>query len=442
MDLTALAAKGIHALAVTWVDNAGVTRMKGVPTRQLAAAAKWGVGMSPVFDVFCFDDSMTTSRYIGGPVGDLRLRLDLARLTLLAGQPGWAWAPADRWTQEGEPHPGCQRTFAKKVVEQAGELTFKMAFEVEWFVSKLDGTPGCRGPAYGMTRVVELSDYLTDLLAALSAQEISVEQLHPEAGPGQLELSIAPEDPVGAADTNVLVRQTIRAISQRHGLEVSFAPVMVPDGIPVATSSRAGNGMHLHLSALADGRNLFVGGSGPHGLTEAGEALLAGLLDRLPALVAIGAPTAASHLRLVPQRWAGPYQCWGRENREAALRFITGPVGAESKAANVELKCFDPSANPYLVVGAVVAVASHAVRDLAGRLPAEVTVDPYILSNPPPRLPQSVDAALAALAADDVLPPALGPELYEAFVAVRRAEDEVFAGRSPEEIAEATRWVY
>jgi glutamine synthetase len=51
------------------------------------------------------------------------------------------------------------------------------------------------------------------------------------------------------------------------------------------------------------------------------------VLERLPALTAISAPSVASHLRLVPQRWAAPYQCWGLENREAALRLVTGSAG-------------------------------------------------------------------------------------------------------------------
>ncbi len=96
---------------------------------------------------------------------------------------------------------------------------------------------------------------------------------------------------------------------------------------------------------------------------------------RLPALSAVGSPSVASYLRLLPSRWAGAYACWGRENREAALRFITGTIGSESSAANAELKSFDLSANPYLVVGAVIAVGLAGV-DARRQLPPEVTGDP------------------------------------------------------------------
>src|SRR5688500_23119 len=211
----ALARSGVRAVALTWVDNAGVTRVKAVPVDRLEAAEAWGVGMSPVFDVYLSDDSMTASAHTGGPVGDLRLFPDLDRLTRLHPEPRWAWAPADRRTQEGDPYDGCQRTFARTMTARAATagLALKMAFEVEWFVGHDEGdgtTPACRGPAYGMTRVIELADYLADVMEALSAEGVAVEQLHPEYAPGQMELSVAAAEPVEAADRLVLVKQTIR----------------------------------------------------------------------------------------------------------------------------------------------------------------------------------------------------------------------------------------
>ena len=81
-------------------------------------AAAWGVGATPLFDFFLPDDSITTGRYSGGPTGDLRLLPDLARLVPLAAQPGWAWAPVDRWTQQGSRHPQCSRALAARLTER------------------------------------------------------------------------------------------------------------------------------------------------------------------------------------------------------------------------------------------------------------------------------------------------------------------------------------
>ena len=94
-----------------------------------------------------------------------------------------------------------------------------------------------------------------------------------------------------------------------------------------------GNGGHVHLSLWDGDRNLFAGGDGPHGLHSTAEAFLTGILEELPALLAIGAPSVASYLRLAPHRWTGDYGCWGLENREAAVRLVTGTAGHEGRGA-------------------------------------------------------------------------------------------------------------
>jgi len=442
--VAALARAQIDAVALTFVDNAGIARVKTVPLTGLEQAAAWGVGMSPVFDWFLVDDSIAPG---GSPDGDLRLLPDLDRLTLLAGQPGWAWAPVDRYTQDGQPYPVCQRLFARRMAGRAAEagLDVRMGFEVEWAVgtaagSEMDGAfvPACHGPGYGMGRLVELSDYTRAVHAALAAQALAVLQVHPEYAAGQFEVSVAPAGPVAAADAAVLVRETVRAVSAAHGLRASFAPVVL--------AGTVGNGGHVHFGLRRDGGNLLAGGDGRYGMTAEGESFLAGVLAELPALVAVGAPTVASHLRLVPSHWAGVFGCWGRENREAALRFVTGSEGERDRTANAEVKCFDPSANPYLVAGAVLA-AGLATVDKGMRLPDEVTGDPAsradeLAGQGVHRLPQSVPEALGRLERSDALRQAFGEPLYAAFTATRQAEADLFAESTPDEIVAATRWRY
>lgn len=438
-----LAGRGVIGVAVTWVDNSGITRVKAVPLARLEHAAAWGIGASPVFDAFLLDDSIVSGRFAGGPVGDLRLHPDLGRLTVLAGQPGWAWAPADRYDQDGVVHPQDARSLARREVQRLAAAGYRVraAVEVEWCASvgarKDEFTPACLGPAYGMTRLVELSDYLRDVLAALAAQGVPVEQIHPEYAAGQYEVSVAAEDPVAAADTFVLVRETIRAVSAQYDLRATFAPKVLADGV--------GNGAHVHLSLWQDGTNTMTGGSGHDGLTEQGASFAAGILDRLPALLALGAPSVASYLRLVPSHWAGAFACWGRENREAAMRFITGAAGDRGQAANIEVKCVDAAANPYLLMAGLL-VAGRAGLDAKATLPDPVEIDPGTLE-PAERaargiaaLPATLAEAVAAFETDPVLAAALGEELIDTVAAVRRGEIALFAAATPTEITERTRW--
>jgi glutamine synthetase len=163
-------------------------------------------------------------------------------------------------------------------------------------------------------------------------------------------------------------------------------------------------------------------------------------------LLAIGAPAPASYLRLIPSHWAGAFQVWGLENREAALRLVTGSPGNVG-AANLEVKAFDLSGNPYLVVAGLLATG---LSGLATRtpLPEPVNVDPAWLSPDEQSargvraLPASLQEATDAFAADDVLAAALGPELTSTIVDLRRAEVERFADASPEDVVAAARWKY
>jgi glutamine synthetase len=430
MDTSELHERGVVAVAITWVDNSGITRVKSVPTAELPHAATHGVGASPVFDVFLLQDTIINGRFVAGPVGDLRLRPDLDRLTVLAGQPGWAWAPADRFQQDGTPYALDQRGLANRITGQLAEAGFtaKAGFEIEWVVGRNedDFVPATKGPGYGHTRQVELSDYCVDVLKALRDQDVRVIQFHPEYAAGQFEISTAPTDPVHAADTAVLVKETIRAVTSRHGLRASFSPKVTAAGV--------GNGGHLHVSIEKDGRNLFSGGDGRFGLSREAEAFAAGILDHIAALSAIGSPSVASYLRLVPSHWAAPFAAWGLENRETALRLVSG----SNEAANVEVKSFDLSANPYLVIAGTLA-AGMAGLAANSALPTPLDVDPATLGGVP-RLPATLAEAADALEIDTVLTAAFGQELVHTIVDVRRGEIALFADSTPEEIAAVTRW--
>lgn len=438
-----LAERGVVAVATSFVDNSGISRVKSVPLDRLPALAAWGVGFSTSFDYFRFDDWVAAPPTGLGPVGDQRIIPDLDRAVVLAAQPGWAWAPGERYSQTGDPYELDSRLLLGRLVDElAGrQLDVLSAIEIEWVVSSDDEeyVPAAPGPAYGLARLAHVSDYARDVLRALAEEGVTVEQFHPEYAAGQLELSIAPESPVYAADTSVLVRHTIRSVGLQHGLRTSFSPKVDAAGV--------GNGGHVHLSLQRDGLNLMSGGSGRFGLTDEATAFAGGILEHLPALLALGAPSVASYLRLVPQHWAGAYACWGLENREAALRMVTGSRGSENWAANLEVKCFDLHANPYLMLAGLLA-AGTAGLDAGVDLPDPVDVDPASLDEETlaargiRRLPTGLREATDAFAADDVLGAAYGPALVGAIRAVRESELELFDGSSPEEVAAASRWAH
>jgi len=429
----------VTGVAITFVDHSGAGRIKVVPLEALARAARFGVGFSPVIDAFTSDGGIDAASPLDRPDGDLRMVPDLDRFVVLRDPAGWAWAPGDRFTQDGSVYVNCQRSFARAQVAAAAAqgLSALMAFEVEWMVGQDTHafTPAFAGTGYGLSRFVGAAEYVRDVVESLQAAGVAVEQIHPEYGPAQFEVSVTAEDPVSAADTSLLVKLVISAVSARHGLRASFAPAVLSDNV--------GNGGHLHASFWRDGANLLAGGDGRYGLTPHGESILAALLDSLPALLAIGAPTPASYLRLQPSRWAGAYQIWGIENREAALRLIEASPSDPGKA-NAEIKCFDLSANPYLLTGAIMAVARLGAARPA-RLPAEVSGDPAAPGHPQAdsvvRLPGSLADTVKALEASEDLREALGEELVATFAAARRAAIGLAADQTADQVIADARWL-
>lgn len=436
---------GVEAVALGFVGPSAIVRLKAVPVGRFVQAATSGVGLSTLFNAAMSNDRFALlPGYIDGPTGDLRLRADPAATVPLAALPGWAWAPVDQYTKDGEPFEACPRGFARRMVGAYAErgLSVHAAFEFEFTVGRRIGDdgfePAHHGPGYSDIALVANHAFALDLITASEEQGLGLQQFHPEYADGQFEMSIAPRDPVAAADAAMVLRQTVRAVAGRHGWSVSFAPRVEAD---------TGNGVHLHLSLWEGERNLLSGGGGPAGMQERGEAFAAGILTELPALVAVAAPTCLSYLRLQPGHWAGAMQCWGTENREASLRFVAATTPETMGSANVEVKPVDGTANPYLVIGATLAAGLHGL-DEGEALPPSTEEDPALLleevrtERGVRQLPASLQEAVERLSESTILRAAMGEFLFETFVATRRGESEEYAGLADDELIRRLRWRY
>ena len=433
---------GAKIVACSFVDSAGVSRVKAVPINKLAGAVKNGIGISYTFAVFGVNDHITSAPGFDTPSGDMRLVPDLSAAVPLSGAPGWVWAPVWQYDQEMNIMPVCQRHFAQRMVElaEAKGISFKMTYEVEFTLLDESDQPVGKGlPGYGIVKLIPVETFMIKLTEALQSQGIDVSQLHPEYSAGQFELSVDPRDPLTAADQFLLLRQTICRIAQQHGFRASFAPVVIPDEV--------GNGSHIHFSAWAGGKNLFTGGNGPEELTADGEHMAAGVLKRLPEMLSLLATSVLSYERLQPSNWAGAYTCWGWENREAALRLCKGTRAIRSKAANFELKCIDGTVNPYLVVGILIAAALEGL-ERKSVLPEPTQINPDDLTEDERdkkgirQLSASLQEAIGELEKSTFVRKALGDPLYECYLAVKKFDWECYSPMTLQEMVEDLRWRY
>ena len=409
-------------LLVSLVDAAGVERSRIIPGAHIADALEDGVHASiSSVALFTPQDQPVDAAGLDAVIGDLLVRPDAARLALLDEGSRLAWAPADLHWPDGTPFFGCGRHAVRRAVEElgAGGLRARVGFELEFTLIRegdaADPQPAHEGPAYGQRPLLQNEEFVDALLDDLETAGLPVLQLHAEHGLGQFEVALGARDPLDACDDYLLARLVIERTSIRRGLTAQFAP------IPVVGA--AANGMHIHLSVLGAHGNLLTPAPGDAPAGEGG-AVIAGILDALPAATALLAGSEASYQRLRPGRWAGASLCWGVGNREAAVRYVTATASAGARGANIEVKPADATANPYLAVAALLAAAWDGITRGATP-PAPVEVSPTRLSVEERtsrgirQLPSTLGAALELLSESTMLRQHLGDRLVDLYVAVR-----------------------
>jgi glutamine synthetase len=301
-------------------------------------------------------------------------------------------------------------------------LVLRAAFENEFsLATRVDGgfVPVDSALCFSTIGMTASQEYADELGAALDGQGIALEQYSAELGHGQQEISTGHAPALRAADEQLFVRETIRAVASKLGLVASLAPKPWPDN--------AGNGAHVHFSLWQGERNAFYDATAADGLSALARHFIAGVLDHLPGLCGLTAPSFNSYRRLVPQYWAGAFTCWGFDNREAPVRVASTFRGAEEASTNAELKACDSTCNPYLALGALIAAGIDGIEreldapDPIQVDPAELTGEERVRRGIAP-LPASQREALDALEADATLCEAMGEVLTRSYLAVRRSE--------------------
>jgi glutamine synthetase len=424
----------------TIVNPAGLTLAKVVSAGATAAFADPGLGASPTWHGFAIDRTGIAFTDAISVVGDQRLRIDRHAIRLI--DEGLAWAPASFFDQDGNPVAACARGSLARVESRLQEegLRALVGHEIEFVLVGPEGQqlPGQLWAQYGLAGVLEHEGFVRDVMAAMLAAGVAVEQFHPEYGVNQFEMSLAPASPVAAADQLVLARLLIGRVARTHGLRVSLSPVPFAGG--------AGSGAHQHFSLHRGHVPIFSGGQGPHGLTSEGAAAIGGLVAGLQQALLVFSGSLVSGLRMRPGNWAGAYACWGTENREAAVRFMAATHG-NPHGANVEVKVCDPSANPYLASAAILGLALGGIEHGAA-LPAEITVDPDALTAGQRaeagvvQLSSRQSDSIAALEGSTLLRAILGDAAVDALLAVRRYEQRNYCDLTPAELTDRFRMAW
>ena len=332
-QVTAAAQKaGVRLIRFLYTDNGGITRGKATHVNFLRNRITDGIGLTYAMQAMNMLDQLAYVEEMG-PVGEIRLVPDPATFRVLPYAPHAAAMTVDMLNQNGSPWDGCTRSFLKRQVAMCAQAGFSVqaVFEIEFSlgVRNPDGTfsPVDESLCFSTISMTVSAGIIDDIIAAFEAQGMQVDQYYPELGHGQQELSIRHAPALRAADNQVFYRETVRNVAYQHGLYASLAPKPWPD--------QAGNGAHIHFSLwdIAGRKNVMHDPADEYGLSQLGYHFIAGVLDHLPALLALTCPSYNSYRRLQPHFWSSAYTAWGPDNREAAIRVPSKypPVTARAR---------------------------------------------------------------------------------------------------------------
>jgi glutamine synthetase len=429
---------GTRIIRFQFCDYSGIVHAKAVHVSILERKLREGIGSTLAQTALNVRDELIDIAEMP-PVGEVRIVPDPATYSELPWAPGVASVMCDLIDRERVPWFACARSFLRRQVEAAASLGIDVsaAFELEFYLCRptddggLEALP--RRPVYSTIGLDDTQPAMSAIVDALVGRGIAVEGILNEYGAGQQELSVAPADPLTAADTEIALRDTVRGTALVHGYRASFAPKPFLDQI--------GSGAHLHLSLWREGRNLLHDPSQSGGLSDAGLHFVGGLVEHLPALLAVTCPSVNSYQRLLPDSWSGVHRCWGFDNREAPIRVASPYWGREEQTINLELKAVDASCNPHLALGLVLSAGLDGIA--RGLDPGEpVDVNPARLEQPPAMLPQSLDEVLDLLADDPVLAGAMGGPMLSSYLALKRSEAAAYAAIDPQATAAEYRYKF
>ncbi len=404
-------------IMVCTCEMSGRVRGKGFPAADLPSRLVKGVGWVPTNTMISAFGPIFSTPF--GTGGDLVLVPDPATKVEVDFGDGSAaehFYLGDLRELDGTPWACCPRDFLRRglaALRAEAGVELVSAFEHEFVYTGVEDAPGA---AYSLDAFRRQGVFGEALMAALRVAGAEPDSFMAEFGARQFEVTVAPAVGVAAADRAVVLREMVRATAHRLGQRAIFAPILEPNG--------TGNGVHIHFSFRdANGRAVMHDPEGAFGLSPLAAQFVGGIMHHLPALCAVTAPSTVSYFRMRPNRWAPTHATLARQDRGASVRVCPVlPGGDVARQFNVEYRCADAAASPYLALGALVWAGVDGIRQ--NRALPEGDGAP---------LPQSLAAALDALEATAEAPGWFGPPHLSAYLMHKTGELTSLSGLDEQE---------
>lgn len=414
---------GVQFVDLQFSDLLGILKAVTVPVDRLEDA---------IDDGAWFDGS-SIEGFTRIHESDMYLKPDLSTFAILPWTKDSEHVTArlicDVYMPDGERFEGDPRYILQKQVERARKMGFEyyVGPELEFFLferKECGGLPEMPHDSGGYF------DQSTDLGAAvrkdmtfgLQHMGVEVEALHHEVAEGQHEINFKYGKAVNTADNAMTFKHVLKAVAALYNLHATFMPK------PIAGIN--GSGMHVHQSLFKDGQNAFYDASDDYKLSKLAKQFIAGQLHHIQAVNAIINPLVNSYKRLVVGYEAPVNVAWSQRNRSALVRIPRISPGREA-GTRCELRCPDPTANPYLAFAVMLAAGLDGIeKGMEAPAPVEEDIFEFTQEELDKHkigfVAGSLKEAIDALAANDVIKGALGKHTFEAYYKAKEAEWDAF----------------
>lgn len=307
-------------------------------------------------------DGSSISGFVRIEESDMYLRPDLDTFSILPWRPQHgrvARLICDVYTPEGNAFEGDPRNILKKVLKEAEDMgySFNVGPECEFFLLETDekGRPKLetqdKSGYFDLSPLEGAENARRDMCMMLEDMGFEIEASHHEVAYGQNEIDFKYADALTTADSIMTFKLVVKSVAQRHGVYATF--------MPKPFFGINGSGMHVNMSLVKDGKNAFYDEGDKLALSKDAYSFIAGLMKHVKELTAITNPLVNSYKRLVPDYEAPVYIAWSAKNRSPLIR-VPATRGAGTR---IELRCPDPSANPYLALACLLAAGLDGIKN-------------------------------------------------------------------------------
>ena len=375
----------------------------------------------------CMFDGSSIEGFVRIEESDMYLHPDLSTMEIFPWRPQQgkvARLICDVYRPNGMPFEGDPRYILKRAIKEAEDLgyRFEVGPECEFFLFHTDenGMPTTlthEKAGYFDLGPLDLGENARrDMVLTLEDMGFIVEASHHEVAPAQHEIDFQYDEALATADNIMTFKLAVKTIAKRHGLHATF--------MPKPKFGVNGSGMHINMSLSKDGKNIFNDPEDELGLSRTAYYFIGGIMKHMKGMTAITNPLVNSYKRLVPGYEAPVYIAWSSTNRSPLIR-IPASRGAGTR---IELRCPDPSANPYLALAVCLRAGLDGIVNQI-EPPASVDLNIFALSEEEKKKLGIEAIPVNELEKDELIRDVLGRHVSTKYIEAKKKEWENYASQ-------------